>query len=857
MSDVFGLLRLLSASVIVCAATQAEAAAVNFNIPPQALESALTQFGVQSGISVFYQPEVVAGRSSGGVTGSLEASDALQRLLQGTGLSFARAGAGFAIKAPDQNTTSMEDQSEAAKQLEGNVLDTVVVTGVRRRQEAVQDTPIAISALSAEMLDHGHVSDVKDIVKLAPNLQMDEIAGAGTKTAIGIYLRGQGTSQNDPANEPAISIVVDGITSPVVMAQSLDTFGLEGIEVQRGPQGTLVGKNAPTGVINVTTKRPTQDFGGKLQVDYGRYNRTEVRALINIPIVKDVLAVNFSGLKKYMDNWYYNVLTNKYDAGGTNAEGGRVGILFTPGNVVNWYVNGEYTHDHSPQVALRSYATSQTVQPFQWPGAACAISGFCTPIPPLSQKFAYASVDPRPSDAEKISVRSNLDLKFDAFTITSVTGYETFHLQNNGIDFTRLPVQFGVNHQTVDYNNLSQELRISSSPGGFLTFNDHLDWVIGGFYSRLDYNLIGRNFVYQGALNTLLRVPAGTFPANFGLNTPVLNSQVGSSYAVFGHFIGKITSAWNVSFGFRQSWDNKDHIAAGASVPGPAVNPVPSFGPPLRLQGKWDNLSFEAGTQYKFGPNRMAYFRFAQGYRAGGIQGTARTISSLFSLTYQPETVNSYEVGIKADWLDKRLRTNLTLFNNDYKDLQRNISFFTPGPTQIITNAASATIKGVELEATYVPTDNLTLHVTGGYLHTQYHNYLGFLASGSFPTGFDYDRSLNDQQKFPYAPRWTLDAGFDYTHDWGSYGVTVLSMDYDWRSDFNLNDQTIPLADQPSYGLANLSLRWEPPSGKYSITAYGRNVFSKDYRTYLVPSLSPVGTEGMPATWGIQFAANF
>lgn len=771
------------------------------------------------------------------------------RLLTGVCLfAITTSGVAFAQENPGS-------LSEAAKEAEANVLETVVVTGVRRREEAVQATPVAISALNTELLDRTHASDLKDIGRLIPNLQTDEIAGGGSKDSIGIYLRGFGTSQISPANDPSIPILIDGVASPLVTGSSLDLFSLSGIEVARGPQGTLVGKNAPTGVISVNTLRPTDEWGGKVQLDYGRFNRTEVRGLVNIPIVPGKLAINVSGVKKYQDNWYTNILTNNKDAGGTNMEAARIGALYTPNDIIDWYVTGSYYHDHSPQVAMRSMLITSTVPPFQFPQTACVPSGICTDTPPLTQKFAYASPDTRPNDSDKYTVTSNLDIKLNGVTITSVTGYQRYS-QLGVTDFARLPTLYGINYIKLDYNSTSQEIRIASNKGGPFTFNDRLDWVFGGNYNRLHYRKIDGVFLFQGFLDSALGAPPGTFPTSAGLNVPSIESQVTNSYAVFGHLIGKITDAWSASFGFRQSWDDKSHsTGAGFSI-GP-YDPGLAFGPPFDTSVHFSNTSFEAGTQYKLSQDKMVYFRFAQGYRAGGVQETVQTVSPLFSLIYKPETVNSYEVGVKADWMDKRLRTNLTLFNNDYTNLQRNIVFFLPALTQVISNAARATVQGVELETTYVPMQGLTLHANGGYLHTRYHQYTGFLSTGSFPAGFTYDESLNNTQRFPYTPKWTFNAGFDYTHDWGDKGVTTLSMAYDWRSSFALNDVDIPAGNQKAYGLLNLSLRWEDPSGRYSVTFYGHNVSNTYYRTYFVTGVGGIGTEGMPATWALSLAAKF
>ena len=767
---------------------------------------------------------------------------------------------GFAVPAAAfAQGEAQDNRSEAAKTLESNILETVVVTAARKRTESVQVTPVAVTALNEATLDRVQATNLNDLSKLAPNLRIIQVYGGGNREDAGIYLRGFGTSQVEPAVDPAIPVFVDGIYSPLVTGMQIDLFSVEGIEVLRGPQGTLYGKNAPTGAVSVRTKRPTTDeFGGKVQLDYGRFQKLEARASVNIPIVRDKLAINLSGIKKHMDNWYTNVATGQKGAGGEEAEAARLGILFTPTDSINWYMTAFYSHDHSPPVAMRSFANRTAIPPYQFPGTACVVAGYCDITP---EKYTYVTspmVD-KGTRSTHLDYMSDLSIDLKAATLTSVTGYKQFRTLKYQ-DFARVPVCFGCDiGETMGMNQTSQEFRISSNEGSALTFNDRIDWVFGGYYSRLAYGNYQPIFAFQGSADVAVGLPAGTFPADWGISNPTAQTGKTTSWAAFGHVIGKITQAWNVSFGFRQSWDKKIHsVASGAEV-GP-FNAYPPLGPAFDAAHTWSNMSYEAGTQYKITDDKMVYFRFAQGYRSGGIQGTGTpaNLGTTASVFYEPETVNSYEVGLKADWLDRNLRTNLTVFKNDYQNLQRNLSFFPGGAVvQAVVNAASATVKGVELESTYVATQNLTLHANVGYIDFKYKQYTGFLASGAFPAGFDYDRSLNLQQLPPFTSKWTLNAGFDYTHDWGQNGVTVFSMSYDWRSSFNLNDQTIPIADQSHYGLLDASIKWEPASGNYAVTFYGHNITNNYYKAYLVPALGHIGTDGMPVTWGIQLSANF
>ena len=776
----------------------------------------------------------------------------------------AMLGLAVPAAAHAQGGAAADNRSEAAKQLEGNILETVVVTAARKRTESVQVTPVAVTALNEETLSRVQATTLNDITKLAPNLRIIQIAGGGNREEVGIYLRGFGTSGNDPSTDPSIPLFVDGIYYPFMSGMAIDLFSVEGIEVLRGPQGTLYGKNAPTGAVSVRTKRPTFEWGGKVQLDYGRFNNVQARALVNIPIVQDKLAINISGIKKHMDNYYKDINTGMKEAGGEEAEAARMGILFTPNDRIDWYTTLTYIHDHSPPVALRSIPFPGVALPLQFPGVACAYAGYCNVTP---DKFTFTTnplLRNRPSTNTHFDQSSNLAIDLGPLTLTSVTGHKRYFLDRYQ-DFSRVPVSIGSDlDDRLGMNQFTQELRISSNKGGPLTLNDHLDWVFGGYYGRLAFSQRQQIFAYQSLLPLLFGNPL--IPADWGVNAPFAQSQKTISTAWFGHVIANVTNFWNLSFGFRHSTDKKTHTTFDVDPADPAL--YGPFAPNLQLpttftlSDKWSNMSYEAGTQVKFSEDKMVYFRFAQGYRSGGIQGNAtpaKLAGLPYPLTFEPETVNSYEVGLKADWLGKTLRTNISLFKNDYQNLQRNLAVFPNGNVvQLYLNAAQATAKGVEVELTYVPVPPLTLHTNIGYLNFKYKSYTGFLATGAYPPGYTYDESTNvDTQTPPFAPRWTLNSGFDYTHDWGERGVTVFSMAYDWRSGFNLNDQTIPMAFQKHYGLLDASIKWEHASGNYSVTFYGHNILNKDYLAYLVPALGHIGTDGLPVTWGLQLSANF
>lgn len=761
-----------------------------------------------------------------------------------------------------QAQDSAQGDGSIASRLDGNILNEIVVTGARRREETVQTTPVAISSINQKLLERSQVTQMVDVGKLVPNLQMTNIAGGGSPEQLSLYLRGFGSGQVDPTQESAIPVLIDGIVISSVIGSNFDLFSAERVEVLRGPQGTLFGKNAPTGVVNVTTIRPNMDgWGGKFQIDYGRFNRIEARALVNIPVIDDVLAFNVNVSKKYMDNWTYNVTTGKMGAGGISNQSIRLGMLFKPTERVDWYVNGTYYADDSPPVVLRSGADTVVAPPFAYPQAICVIAGICSPNPPLSKKYVYASPKDHDEKIRNWNITSNLDIHLDPFTITSVTGYQSRKFDIPGDDAARVGFNWLSNYLNGDIAQFSQELRLSSAKNGFLTFGDRLDWVVGGYFSRNRTDFFDQINLYQNYLDEAFGRPPGTFPEGSMLQSNQKAYQVVKSYALFGHAIFNITDKLNVSLGGRQSWDKKDHTSwTSLQAPVMEYDPDPPYDQPgTRNIAKFKNFSWEAGVQYKLDPMKMAYFRFAEGYRSGGVQTTppSGSLAAIVPGIYNPETVKTFELGLKADWFGRMLRTNLTLFTSKYTDMQRNLSFFEGGGVQqFIVNAASARVKGIELETVLVPMDNLTLHLNGGYLKTKYLQYDGQLYNGVLPPGTPpYDPALNLDQLFPNAPKWTLNTGFDYSHDIGTAGVATISLTYDYRSRQSLYDVTIPFAMEKGYGLVNGSIRFETADGKYTATLYGHNIFNKYYRTYAVPALGNIFAEGKPGTWGISLGA--
>jgi iron complex outermembrane receptor protein len=734
---------------------------------------------------------------------------------------------------------------------EANDITEIVVTAARKRNESAQATPLTINAIGAGELERNQITNVAQIQQLVPNLSIHRQQGASD--ALGIYIRGFGINTNEPSVNPAVAIIVDGIYQAQVNGNGLDLFDLQSIEVLKGPQGTLLGKNSTSGAISVTTKRPTSTFGGDTEVKYERFNRFEARALVNLPI-NDVLSTKASMLYKNGGNFL-----KVYDAsaivrdpvtgratlnpngsysrsmGGDNVLAGRLGALFTPNADLDWYVTADYTRIRSPQDpgkpisspngALVTPKGYPIVQP---PPLACSVFGFCAAFPNYSlapdytQGFHIGIAD----------LTSNLNWRTGPVMLTSLTGYKKYNGDNEADD-DALPVTIITTAGTRQSQaQFSEEIRVASEKNGGADLGGRLDWVAGvfffdnKFYNRLPLVLFG-GFGKGGLTN--------------------LEDEHGHdrSYAGFIHAEYHLTDAWSVTVGGRETHDSKTNLSTQYPEGAPKPNPIAA-------SGKWKNFSPEAGISYKFDPDKLVFVRFAEGYRGGGLQnfpGSAAT-----AIPYDPETVKSWEAGLKSDWFDHRLRVNSSIFYNKYKNLQRSIFEQIGGGASILvsTNAASATNKGFELETIAVPNDRVTVRVSVAYLQANYDKYLTDVLGGGIVTD-------NSGFEFPYAPKWTGNIGTDLVLAEGPPGKLTLSANYNRVSRQTLQQVDVPIAHEAGYGLADASLRYDSPSRRLYATLYGHNILDKYYFTNveIISGLVTVATEGMPATFGVTLGVSF
>ena len=743
--------------------------------------------------------------------------------------SFALLGgvSSFAGGAHAQDPQQGETQGQ---NLQNAQIDEIIVSA-RRRKESIQDTPVAMTAIATAQLEATGAVTISDIQGAAPNVQITP-QGTGASAA-NISIRGLAFADIEKSFDPTVAVVSDGIFVGTSTGQLLDFFDVESIEILRGPQGTLFGRNTIGGVINVRRTRPTGEFGGKFELGYGKFNNLTGRAVVNAPVIKDVLAAKLFYFHSEQDGYYRSFLTGKR-SGATNNENFGLSLLFTPVEDFNALLTVE-----------------KQVQDYDTPNSEISQSGelFCIFLPAAAcnrtrSRDLYTSFeglaslsDGKPFHGAYHSPAATLEMNWGLgpVDLVSITGYRKSK-EYQTQDFGTLGLYDAQRRQT--YHQFSQELRASGK------VTDSLDYVTGIYFFKSRYTLGQNTWV-------------------FGANTGAPSLVVGKSesYAGFADFNWGFADRWRLSFGGRYTHDKKSmHSTVGAT----------DFG----LQNaSWNKFTPKISIDYRPNEDLMAYATWSRGYRAGGFNG--RGLTALTATTpFDPETVDSYEAGVKSSWFDRRLTLNLAGFYTKYKNMQQTTTV-PGGPTgnqTLVANVGSSTVKGIELDLTAKPIPELTIRGGMGILHASFKNFIvQDVVAGGF-ANFDYSNN-----HLIYAPPFNASIGFEYATETGLGGLRVNGM-YRYLGAYDQQISKLPTvtgapgstivvpgndprvrSDHANLVDASISLLPAFADGRVRLTVYGRNLLNDPgpIGAFTVAGLWSFAAAREPRTYGVQLGYSF
>jgi len=683
--------------------------------------------------------------------------------------------------ASDEGASLVEQTDTASTEAD------IVVTGSRLREESVQDVPVAVSVFDTQAIADLQAADIQALTSNSPGLVVSSNP-TGNQVPL-ISLRGFSVVATDISIEPGISIYVDGIYQPTIVGGLSDLFDVERVEVLRGPQSTLLGKNSSAGAILVRRSRPGNEFEGRARIEYGTDDLIQVQGLVNFPIVDGILSGKVYAMYRHSNDYADNSVPGARDLGGGEVMTVRGALRLTPSDNVDWYVSADYTHRDVSTAAGRNAAPATFVP--------CANFGFCVNQPPGSHELALDFADG--AEHDDFSLTSDLAIQLGGAQITSLTGYRNLEMLNNSdVDGTPFPILHAFDQLTT-VEAFSQELRLSSVEGRGLDLGGRLAWLIAAYYNDSSAYLYEPRILLGGAPNVAAQRSDRT------------------SYAVFGHLDFDVTDSITLSFGARQSWDEVTHDYS-FRVPGLVVpDPLPNS------QTREDrNFSLEVGAQYKIDSTKMIYFRYAEGYRGGGFLGFPGSVEQAEG-GYGPETSRSYEIGLRSEFLRRRLLFNLTLYSAEFNDLQRSETKPSPTGFIIITdNIATARTRGVEVEAIARPVDGLNLQAVLSYLDADYLDYM----SG----GVDLSAT-----NFSYAPEWTVSftPSYEFPIGQGVFDTLRLQGQWEYRSRYLAGAQDVPEMMQPGYSVFDAQVSITGGSRtRYTLSAYVQNLTNERYQVY-------------------------
>lgn len=829
---------------ISSASAQTGASEYDFRISQETLGAALMDLARQAGVQLLYPYDLALTRGIRPVIGRYTVAESLDLLLRDTGFSgsltaggvitIARRnqdceGTGEAMSPSAMRTTSIlalimgtASASACYAQATGapgspEQITEIIVTA-QKRSERLQDVPLAIAAVDNSSIEQRGIKDITGLAQLVPGSTIQPVTTR--PTAVAIFIRGLGTFTADPLFDPAVLVSLDGVYIPTLQGALFNTFDIDRVEILRGPQGTLQGRNAPGGAVNVTTQRPTGQFGGKVELGWGRFNDLTGQASLQGPIVKDKLAAKISVMGENYPGYVKDTFNgSKYS--GRNYFASRLGFLFTPSENFTAYLTGDFVADSSPESAQRNVNTRTSFPrpqtPVQGVPVTCSVFGFCAPQP-LYTSQANVSNGTRTTEG---GLALNADYDVGPFTISSVTGYRKESDRTN-TDNDGLPIDaLSIIDARQSHRMLSQELRIASNRGGGADFNGRLDWLVGLYFLNSYFDYYQPQQVLGGPIGIAAR------------------DQKTQSYAAFAHLDVHATERLTLSAGVRETLDHKK-----MTVTRPA---------PIEASKHWDNLAIDASPQFKIADNKMVYYRFSTGYRAGGFNPTGQV--------YNEEKVTSHEVGLKTRWLNGRLQINADAFRENYRNMQRTSSIQIPTAPfflQITTNAARAILQGVEADVDVLPLKSLRLSFNVAYLDAHY---------VSFPVGVNAGGVLaivdNSALRLPFSPKWAYGVDVQYTKSLAEVaaplGDMTIDFNYSYKSTHTTNTNDVPAEASPAYGLLNAYLRLTDASSHYWVQAYVNNLTNKYYflQGGFLAGLGNFYVDGPPRTYGVRVGASF
>jgi iron complex outermembrane recepter protein len=713
-------------------------------------------------------------------------------------------------------------------------LEEVIVTA-QKRMQSQQDVPVSVTTLSEENMS-AVTSGGASVIALAGRLPSLNVENSSFGRIFPrAYIRGLGNTDFDLNASQPVSYIYDEVVFENPILKGFPAFDIDQLEVLRGPQGTLFGRNTPAGILKFDSKKPTHERDGYAKVGYGRFNQRDAEGAIGGSLVDDVLAFRFSFKYGNRDNWIDNGLTGKRDfQGGYEDSAARLQFLWTPGQDFSALFNFHSHILNSSEGGFRANILET--------GSNSLVSGF------ERDKVFIDGINDQKLNHTGTTLK--LEYDFDTMTLTSISGFETLDLRTRGdVDggspagpgFIPFPAE--TQDEIPDLDQFTQEIRLSSE------HIDNFKWQAGLFYFSEEFQITSVSFDVLG---------------DGSVNGSAVQDAETSAWAAFAHIDWDVSDTFTFSAGLRYSDDSKKFTAE--RFQSPIVFPgsvLAGFGPSgeISVEPEDNVVSWDLSGIYTFNDDVNFYARVAKGFRAPSIQGRILFANGTSGVTIgDTETILSYEAGIKSELLDRSLRLNMTTYYFELEDQQLTA---TGGDTNInrLVNAHETEGYGFETDLTYLPTENWLITAGFSFNHTEINDsQLAITPCAAACTVLDplnaSGSALLNGNSLVNAPEWIANLTVRYSVPLAS-GELYFLTDWTYLDETNLflYESTEFTTEERVEG--GVRLGYITSDEIYEVALYGRNILNEEYLAGGVDFNNLAGTVNAPAFWGVEFRANF
>lgn len=734
------------------------------------------------------------------------------------------------------------------------VLEEVTVTA-QRREENLQTTPIAISAYSGEMLEANRILNVFDLANNTPSFSLT----ANTPLDLEMNIRGiTNTRLDSPTADPSIGLFFDDVYIGRTGGMNTDFYDIERIEVIRGPQGVLLGKNVVGGALSVYSRRPEFENSGEVMVSLGNYSSVLTNGYYTGGLT-DSLAGRFSFQYRAHDGYSYDAFSNR-ETDNLDSLQLRGQLAYQPeDSIFSARFVMDYNTDSTNGIGVVAIPDDAPGGLRPW-STLRAFLGMTDPRVAIPDRNKYAGDDfyhTQHLDRDGIGLMLNMQWAFSGSTLTSITGYRdvttsqlydqtgaTQDVFDELFDFSDFlaynptsatflfsePVR-----EDTDIKQFSQEVRLTSES------DSNWDWIIGAYYKNDSIDKWDRFFGEN---------PSGALPTLSGESHWINNGKM-ESLAGFAQVGYRFNDAWKLTLGGRYTKDDKSGYVQGIAVatgdrfhpddPVPLTPLTGSFATPYG--NSWSQFTPQGILEFQQSDDWYWYGTIGTGFKGGGYEDTPANVAGA-QWSFNPEEVINYEMGFKSTLMEGRMRLNVSIFYMDYTDLQvqqTNEDCL----CNITDNASDARIQGIEAEWQWAVSEDFRLFASGSMLDHEYRDFLE--NSGVDSSGNKLQRTPDNQ----------FSVGFDWTFGSGNLAdAFLLNLNYYWQDEMYWQPSNMNTED--SYGLWNGRIAYAHPNSSWSISAWIKNGSDVLYRYNIIPFFGEeVGQHGAPRTWGFDFRIGF